>query len=608
MGRQLLDLTRRNAAHLLAGSIAAAVTAPSLLAATPALARPNLSPASWPAADLKKYTRAQLHDRTAAGAAMGTRGAVTVSYNAFAARAGLEALKQGGSAVDAAMTTALTQIALTAGAPVSYFGIQSLVYYEAKTGKVYTMNAEWNTVKGETDPRSIPGGIDLSSEAGRRGSGATSGRTALVGGFLKGVEAAHKRFGRLPFASLFDPAIFVAEEGMPVSTELAGQFKFRRDDLARLPETRATFLKPDGAPYAAGETFRQPALAQTLRNIVEAGAGYVYGGPWGRKLVDAVRANGGKMTLDDLTAYEVIWAEPISAPLAGGYSVFTNPWPNSGGTSLIEAQNVAAVSGFSEGPHWTTDGDALRKALDITTLGYISELPAAAVAAALPGIDMSPEARVTMEHAEQLWAAIRDGKALVPFAKATVRHSDDVVAVDAEGNIAAITHSINSLIWGKTAIAIDGITIGDPGSFQQEAIAVTGPGKRLPAITETGILMKGGRPVLGFASMGAGLHHKTFQCLQNVTAFGMNVQEAIDTADFFVPGLDLATMEQTVHVPRGRFDPAVLDATGYAWKEFPMNEARLGGEGKWVAISRNPDTGLLHAASHNRSNSDAVAF
>ncbi|RKS88641.1 gamma-glutamyltranspeptidase/glutathione hydrolase [Sphingosinicella microcystinivorans] len=539
---------------------------------------------------------------------MGTGGAVTVAYNGLAARAGLEALKQGGSAVDAAMTTALTQIALTAGAPVSYFGIQSLVYYEAKTEKIYTMNAEWNTVANERDPLSIPGGLDLSSEAGRRGSGAPSGRTALVGGFMKGVEAAHRRFGRLPFASLFDPAIFIAEDGMPVSRELADQFRFRHDDLARLPDTRATFLKPDGSAYQAGEIFKQPALAETLRRVASVGSDYMYGGPWGRKLVRAVRANGGKMTLEDLQRYEAIWADPISASLAGGYSVFTNPWPNSGGTALIEAQNLAVVSGLADGPHWTSDGDALRKVLDICNMGYVSELPAAVVAAAFPGLDMSPDARITMKHAEALWARIKSGTQLVPFAKNTVRHSDDVVAIDKDGNIAAITLSINSVIWGKTCIVIDGITIGDPGSFQQQAIAATGPGKRLPAITETGILMKGGHPVIGFASMGAGLHLRTFQCLQNVTAFGMNVEQAINTADLFAPGLDLKTMQQTVHVPQGRFNPLVLDATGYSWKELPMSEARPGGEGKWVAISRNPDTGLLHAASHNRSNSDAVAF
>lgn len=314
------------------------------------------------------------------------------------------------------------------------------------------------------------------------------------------------------------------------------------------------------------------------------------------------------MTLDDLKAYEVLWSEAQVAPLANGYSVATNPWPNAGGTALIEAQNLAIVSGLANGPHWTEDGTALRKALDICTIGYVSELPKEAIEQIFPGVDMSPRARVTMSHAEQIWEKMRTGAQLVPFVPAKPRHSDDVVAIDSEGNIAAITHSINTLFWGKTGIAIDGITVSDAGSYQQQAIAATGPGKRMPAVTETGILFRDGKPVIGFASMGVGLHHRTFQCLQNVTAFGMSVEQAINTADFFLPSLDPKTLQQTIHVPAGRFALEVLDETGFAYREVPLSEIRTGGEGKWVAISRDPRTRMLHAASHNRSNSDAVAF
>ena len=537
-----MEVNRRTAGSLLLGTAVALRSTSALGALTTRAGAPDLSPSTWPSGEYERYARAQLHDRTAAGSAIGYQGAVTVAYNALAARAGLEALKQGGSAIDAAMTTALAQVALTAGAPISYFGIMSLVYYEAKTGKVHTMNAEWNTLAGELEPLSIPGGFDLATEDGRRGAGKPSGRTAMVGGFMKGVEAAHKRFGKLPFRSLFGPAIFVAENGMEVSRDLADQFRFRREDLARLPETRATFLKPDGSPYEKGETFRQPALAETLRRVADEGSAYMYGGPWGQKLVDRVQADGGKMTLADLESYEVLWNEALFAPLANGYALATTPWPNAGGTAMIEGQNLAIVSGLAEGPHWTQDGAALRKALDICTIGYVSELPPEVVAQTFPGVDMSPSARVTLGHAEQLWERMRSGTQLVPFAPAKPRHSDDVVAVDSEGNIAAITHSINTLLWGKTGISIDGITIGDPASFQQQVIAATGPGKRLPAVTETGILFKNNKPAIGFASMGAGLHHRTFQCLLNVTAFGMNVEQAVNTADFYVPGLDIATM------------------------------------------------------------------
>ena len=311
----------------------------------------DLSPKSWPAGEYARYMKAQGVDRTTAGSAQGKQGAVTVAYGGLAARAGLEALKQGGNAIDAAMTTALTQVALTMGAPISYFGIMSLVYYEAKSGKTYTMNAEWNTVAGETDPQSIPGAIDFSSTEALQGKGEPSGRTALVGGFMKGVEAAHKRFGKLPFASIFEPAIHVAEEGMPVSEMLAGIFKFRDKDIRRLPETRATLVKPDGSAYAEGDLFRQPKLAETLRAVAKQGAGYMYGGAWGEKLVAAIQADGGKMTLDDLKNYQVIWADPLVADLRGGYSIHTSPAPNFGGFSIIEAQNLADAAGLCGGEH-----------------------------------------------------------------------------------------------------------------------------------------------------------------------------------------------------------------------------------------------------------------
>jgi len=307
-------------------------------ASTPPEPVPDLAPATWQA-DYDSYMEAQLVDRTSAGVATGMNGAVTVAYNGLAARAGLEALKQGGNAIDAAMTAAMAQVTLTAGAPISYFGIMSLVYYEAATGEVHTMNAEWNTVLGEDDPMSIPGGIDLTSEEGIYGT-AVSGRTALVGGFMKGVGAAHERFGRLPWPQIFEPSIYIAEQGMPISAKTAGYFAARHEDLSRLPETRETLVKPDGSPYAEGDVLKQPALAATLRAVAQNGTDYMYNGPWAERAVAAIQAEGGKMTLEDLASYEVRWDTPLVAPL-GEYELHSNPPPNGGGVAMIEAYNLA---------------------------------------------------------------------------------------------------------------------------------------------------------------------------------------------------------------------------------------------------------------------------
>ena len=583
--------------------LAAALLDPPRLAAQ----RPvDLSPAAWPGGEIEKFFKIQGTDHTRASVATGQNGAVTVAYNGLAARAGLEALKQGGNALDAALTAALTQVALTAGAPISYFGILSLVYYDAATGQVHTMNAEWNTVLGETAPLTIPGSINMGSEDGLRGS-AISGRTALVGGFMKGVGAAHARFGKLPFRSLFEPAIWVAEQGMPVTARLTDKFRFRGEDLKRLPETRAVFTKPDGSFPVVGETFRQPALARTLRAVAEQGTDYMYKGPWADKLVAAIQADGGRMTREDLAAYDVIWDSPLIADI-GGYQVYTNRPPNLGGVSLIEALNLATEAGITADGHWSTSGKALRKAVDITQVASLNFLSDEVLRQVYPGVNFAPEARVTREHAAQLWPLVKDGVKPFRFKAPEPRHSDDVVAIDRAGNIAAITHSINCVDWGKTAIVVDGITIGDPASFQQAAIAKVKPGGRLPAPTETGILFRDGKPVLGFASMGSGLHQRTFQALLNVTRYGMTVDQAIDAPDFFLPRMDPKASAWTVNLPAGQFPKSVLEEMGYGYREFADPEVRFGGEGLWVGISRDPKTGALRAASHNRNNSAAVAY
>jgi gamma-glutamyltranspeptidase / glutathione hydrolase len=565
----------------------------------------DLSPQQWPKAEYDRFMAAQNILRTEAGVASGRKGAVTVAYNGIAARAGLEALAAGGNAIDAATTAALTQVAVTAGAPISYFGILSLVYYDAASGKVFTMNAEWNTVRGETDPLSIPGSINMSTEEGLRGT-AVSGRTALIGGFMKGIEAAHRRFGKLPFNAIFQPAIAIAERGMPVTAALADKFRFRAEDLSRLPATRAIFMKPDGRRYAAGETFRQQALATTLRAVASQGADYMYKGPWAKKLVDAVRADGGKMTLDDVAAYEVIWDEPLVVPIGNGFTLYTNPPPNMGGTAMVEALLLAEVSGLAAAPHWTKSGASLRKALDISQMITLQYLPDATLQQMYPGVGFSSADRISSARAAELWKRMQTG--VTPFrwkVPASSGHSDDVVVIDEAGNIAAITQSINCVDWGRTAINIDGISIGDPASFQQALIARTKPGTRLVSPTETGILFKDRVPVIGFASMGSGLHQRTFQALLNVTRFGMTVDEAIDTPDFMMPVTEADGL--IARVPKGKFPPTVMKEAGYSFQEVDTAGLRFGGEGLWVAISRDPETGLLRAASHNRNNSAAVA-
>ena len=578
-------------------------------AATPQV---NLSPAAWPPRELEKYL--ELEDINFPGnpEAKGQSGAVTGSYHPLAQRAGLEALAQGGSSVDAALTTAMTQITAGAGAVISFFGIMTLVHYDAADDQVHYLNAGWNTVMGEDDPMSIPGEIGMHGDA-LYGTDHPTGRSALVGGFMRGVEAAHQRFGKLPFKSLFEPSIYIAEQGIPFNQRLASYLEPRRQDLARLPESKAFLSKADGEWYELGDLFVQPALAKTLRAMAEQGVDYMYAGPWAEKAVAAIQADGGKMTLEDLASYQAQWNPPLKAE-HGGYEVYANGLPSYGGLNMIEALHLGEAAGLRELGHWSQSAESFRRVSELLTAGtipFIQALAPDSLGQLYPGMDFSPERRVTLENARQLWQRMEAGARLSNWADAGVKHSDTAVAIDRWGNMTAIVHSINCVVWGKTAIIVDGVSIGDPAVNQKAIVAQAGPGERLPDPTEAGLLFKDGKPVVAFSSMAMGLHHETFQSLTNFMDFGMTLKQALDAPSILYPKMDGlrdgGLPSSTVRVMRGDFSMELLEATGLPFEEIEPEERRYS-QGLWVAIGRDPETGQLTAASHPYTNAQALAL
>lgn len=567
-----------------------------------------LSPANWPAGELQKFMELDKRDFPDNPAAVGIHGAVTNTYYAVAARAGLEALQKGGTSVDAALTTALTQVALNAGSVVSYFGILNMVHYDAATGEITSLDATWNTVRGETDPMSIPGKAEAGAVEELLTGGIPSGRTALVGGFLKGVEAAHVRYGKLPFAALFEPAVYLAENGFELSPANAAYFRLRDESIRRLPETRATLVKPDGSGYQPGDVFRQPALAATLRHIAKEGVDYMYKGPWAQKAVATIQSEGGKMTMEDLDDYQVIWSEPRRAQY-GNYELAVLGEPCKGSINLIEGLNLAYAAGIPELGHWSKNGESLRRISDATGAYTLSFVNDAVKKLIYPGIDLSDSSRLTKETAALLWEQIHLGKALVQYASQGPKHSDTVVAVDRWGNMTAITHSINCVIWGATAIVVDGISIGDPASFQQAQIAAAGPGNRLPGPIEIGILLRNGQPVLPFASMATGLHQQTVQSLLNIIAFDMDIQDAVDAPSIFLPLTEVKGMAafNTVRVMKGAFPEEVLESSRLPILQIEAKDRRYA-QGLWVGIYRDPATGQLKAVSPPYASGRALAY
>ena len=513
------------------------------------------------------------------------RGLVVGTTGAAAVQAGVDILKAGGTAMDAALATAMAQVTLAAGSWVSFAGLMTLVYYDAETEAVYNLNASYNTVAGEDDPMSIPGldmGDFMSTEI------RPSGRATLVPGFMKGVEAGHARFGKAPFADLFDASIRIAEEGMPFNAGLVQNVVFRSNVLSRRPETRAVFSREDGAFHELGDSFRQPALAATLRRVAADGnVDYLYSGAWAEKLVAAVREEGGRMTMEDLAAYDVIWSDPVVADYAG-HQVFSHGLPATGGVNTTEALNILEAADIKSMGHYTESPEALFWLTQLTRLsmaGYLFPH----LADDVPGVDMSLQGRLSKDHGRALWKALQAGR--ISFARAprpVPVHSDTIATVDQWGNMLGMVHSINTVSWGMTGIFVDGISIPDSGAHQQAQVAAAGPGNRLPDPTNPGIVMRGGKPLLAYGSIGMGLHQKTIQMLHSILDFGYSPDEAASAPAFGSPEFTSTGLTERTSIVEGKFDPELVAAANAMGANLYEDDLLQGG---WSGAMIDPETG-----------------
>lgn len=476
-----------------------------------ATAAADLSPAHWRAAERAKVQqREYFYFPPFAGPVDGRSTLVTGTVSPIAVHAGAEALRQGGSAADAAATAALTEIATDFGASVSYAGKMQLIYFEAKTGKVYALDGGWASYAHETDFASIPE-TDISLVSGQPpppgvGTGAL-GRQTLVPGFMAGLQAMHDRFGRLPFADLFQPAIWYAENGVAISPGRVALFQQRAPQLDRTAAGRAFIRDAGGALPKPGELKRQRDLARTLRGVAAKGAAYMYTGDWAKAFVQAVRAEGGQATLDDLANYKAIWREPISTEFAGA-RVFGMGDSMAACPTLL-ALNLLAASGVArEGPYWQ-DPKALEsysRALRFAVQRSVAPAPMAPERAAGVGATDCRD-RLTPGYAAAVAPKLKVAAKAASDAKpdhAPGSHTMSVVVVDRWGNVAALVHTINTITWGDTGIVVGGVPIAD-GAAINKWMMQDGfkPGDRVPNDLSPLIALRGGKPVLAIAGIGS---------------------------------------------------------------------------------------------------------
>ena len=562
--------------------------------------RVNLSPAAWPEGELEAYTRLQNQFGTVNLPDTAQSGMISGTTSALAIRSGLEALLQGGSAADAVLVTALAQVVLVAGSYVSFGGILLATCYDAAEQKVYHLNAAYNTPLYEDDPRSIP----------KQGSGIPSGRTALVPGFFAGVEALAEKLGALPFESLFEPAIYFAEEGFEMNSLLASYIELKQDVLSRLPQTKAIFTDKAGEFYRAGDWFTQPELAEILRQVAQEGSQYIYAGEWAENFVSVVQDQGGKICMEDMLRYEVIWSEPITTSFQG-YQIATPGHPSLGGVNTVEAFNVLEAANYPEQGNYQLESEALFWFAQIHRLFLLGYFDPEALDYIGKGLDLSAESRATKETAAGLWKLMEAGEFYftdVPLRR-TETHSDSVVAIDPIGNVCALTHSINTIVWGETGIFVDGISIPDSACFQQEKMMRVGPGNRLPEETNPIIILQEGSPVLASASIGM-THYRTLAVLYNWLAFDPNIYIAREAPYLLTPDLTNFPDGVVERAIENTFSPELITGVrdlGLLIEEVPF-AAAYADRGWWVGIQRDPVNGELIGMTPDFLNGAVIGY
>jgi gamma-glutamyltranspeptidase/glutathione hydrolase len=257
--------------------------------------------------------------------AVESRNGVVVSVSAPASEAGLAVLKEGGNAVDAAVTAAFA-LAVTHPAAGNVGGGGFMV--------VHPPQGEPTVVEyRETAPAAATRTMFKKDES------LFSHRVVGVPGTVRGMELAHRRFGKLPWKTVVMPAVRLAKDGFVLDAHQAGSLNSVLAAAKDAAELQRVFGRPDGRAWSEGDRLAQPDLAKTLRLIAEQGPDAFYRGPVADLLVAEMKAGGGLITKDDLAKYQANERKPVHGTYRG-YDVYGPPPPSSGGICLVEMLNV----------------------------------------------------------------------------------------------------------------------------------------------------------------------------------------------------------------------------------------------------------------------------
>jgi gamma-glutamyltranspeptidase/glutathione hydrolase len=480
---------------------AALAFAPALLPGQPAWAEQAPEVATRPAA--KPLVRASRH--------------MVVAAHPQASGAGDEILARGGNAIDAMVAVQLV-LGLVEPQSSGLGGGAFLLYHDAASGALHSLDGR-ETAPQAADPRQF---LDASGKPKRFLEAAIGGRSVGAPGTVALLAAAHAKFGRLPWADLFAPAIRLAEDGFAVSPRLNASIADSAENLFRFTATRAYFLSEEAVPLFAGTLVKNPQYAQTLRLIADGGRDAFYRGPLAADIEAAVRfapENPGALTQADLGAYEAKWRDPVCFAYRAWRICGMGP-PSSGAIAIGQVLGMLKDRDLSgTGPlgaqSWRLIGDASRLAF-ADRARYLADPDYATPPKGL--LDDGYLARRASLLAGERALGAENVTAGDPPSDHTLRMGDDRSAeipatshfsiVDASGNVVSMTTSIENAFGSR--LMVRGFLLNNQltdFSFQPEdngapvANRLEG-GKRPRSSMVPVIAYRDGKPALALGSTG----------------------------------------------------------------------------------------------------------
>jgi gamma-glutamyltranspeptidase len=538
-------------------------------------------------------------EQTGRPVTMAPKGMVT-SPHSLASTAGIDVLRAGGSAVDAAMATSAA-LAVLYPHMTSIGGDAFWLIHDAGTGEVKYLNGGGRAVAAATLEGMAARGLD---EIPLRG---IVPATTTVPGALASWAEAHTAYGKLPMTRIVESAVGYARDGFPATERLAGMIAQNEDFLKQVPET-AEILLPGGQPPKPGARINNPNLARTLETFAAQGRDGFYGGEIAQEIVQATRELGGLATLEDFARQQARWEEPISTDYRG-VTVYNTPPPTQGIT-VLQMLNMLEEHELADMPFLGPDHVHLMveaKQLAFHDRDLLVADPDFA--------DIPLERLLSKDYAKERGARI-DMKTAMPWDQVPSYGSLDgdtvyMAAIDAEGNAVSLIQSLYAAFGSGVVAGKTGVMLQNRGSYfslDPRHPNRLEPGKIPLHTLIASITKREGKLWSVLGCQGAdGQPQIQLQLHVDMIDFGLDIQQALEQPRFLSGRIGLTEPRDPLHV-EGRMPAdtiAALAARGHKMNVWPAWQNRAGHA---HGIVVDPDTGTRSGGSDPRSDGAAIGY